>query len=161
MFASTALLAAVSLHLLAVVGAAPAIKRQVASNNDVCQQLVSSCTRAVDKSLSNVFAIQNCVFAATCFGGKDPVDNFLASVHATKNPIGTTPPQSVNLARVTSTVCFAPCFHPPATHTDYSQVLNAISTDGKSISRQNFVDGFYRYLLYRLSSIAHANVCDL
>jgi hypothetical protein len=144
MFPTLSLFVTASLYLLAVVDAAPPTKRQATGDNGACQQLVSTCAKAVDPSLSNAFAIQSCVFAATCFGGKRPVDNFLASVYATKNPTGTTPPQSVNLARVTSTVCFALCFHPSATHTDYGQVLNAISTNGKSISQQNFIDGFYR-----------------
>lgn len=101
MFSSLSLLATASLYLLTVVDAAPS-KRQ--TDNGACQQLATTCVKAVNPSLSNVFAIESCIVAATCFSGQRPVDNFLAFVSAAKNGNSAAPPQSVNLPRVTSAV---------------------------------------------------------
>ncbi|KAF9465604.1 hypothetical protein BDZ94DRAFT_1159702 [Collybia nuda] len=123
MFPSVALIATASLYFLAAVDAAPS-KRQ--SDNGSCQALFNKCAGSVDKSLSNVFAIESCVFAATCANGSRPVDNFLAALFTNKNGENAgVPPQSVGLPRVTSTV------------------LNSISTDGKTISQQDFINGYY------------------
>ncbi|KAF9465605.1 hypothetical protein BDZ94DRAFT_1214436 [Collybia nuda] len=128
MFSSLSLLVTTSLYLLAVVDAAPSAPSKRQSDNGACQQLTTNCVNAVDKSLNNVFAIESCVLAASCFNGQRPVDNFLAFVSAAKNGNSVPPPQSVNLPRVTSTV------------------MNAISTNAKFISRQNYIDAFYGQL---------------
>lgn len=103
MFPSITLIATASLYLMSVVDAAPS-KRQF--DNGACGQLFNTCANAVDKSLSNVFSIESCVFAAACNIGNHPVDDFLASLFTSKNgPNAGAPPKSINTPRVSSSVC--------------------------------------------------------
>ncbi|KZV59156.1 hypothetical protein PENSPDRAFT_552652, partial [Peniophora sp. CONT] len=105
--------------------AAPS-KRQTEDNGS-CQALQTTCAASVKADLSDAWNIKACVFGATCFGGQRPVDGFLAAVHSDKSASGSAP-ASVNLPRVTTAL------------------FNSISTDGKTVSQQNFVDGFYSSL---------------
>ncbi|VDB90084.1 unnamed protein product [Peniophora sp. CBMAI 1063] len=105
--------------------AAPS-KRQSADNGS-CRALQTTCAGSVKSDLSDAWNIKACVFGATCFGGQHPVDGFLAAVYADRGLSGTAP-QSVNLPRVTTSL------------------FNSISTDGKTVSQQNFIDGYYSSL---------------
>jgi len=102
------------------------LKRQSSEDNGSCQALFKTCAGHVDPSLSNVFAIESCLWGAACFGGQRPVDDFSASLYGSLNGTGT-PPASVNLARVPISV------------------FDAIG-DGKTVTQQNFIDGYYGQL---------------
>jgi hypothetical protein len=119
-----------SLFLLATTLAstqAVSIKRQSSEDNGSCNALFKTCAAQVNPSLSNVFAIESCLFGASCFGGQRPVDDFLASLYSSLNGSGTAP-ASANLARVPTSV------------------FNVISGGGKAITQQNFIDGYYGQL---------------
>jgi hypothetical protein len=142
MFPSIALFATALLYFFALADAAPS-KRQ--SDNGACAQLAATCASEVNNSLSNVFSIEACVFAATCFGGQRPVDDFLASLFTTKNGANAgTPPQSVNLPRVSSSVRLIP-FTSSLIYNNDNQLLNALSDNGKAVTQQHFIDGVYGY----------------
>ncbi|KZV63270.1 hypothetical protein PENSPDRAFT_738893 [Peniophora sp. CONT] len=117
-----------SLLLLSVAFSAYAApsKRQ-SEDNGSCQALQTTCAASVKPDLSDAWNIKACVFGATCFGGQRPVDGFLAAVHSDRGLSGPAP-ASVNLPRVTTAL------------------FNSISTDGKTVSQQNFIDGFYSSL---------------
>jgi hypothetical protein len=119
-----------TLFLLATTFAstqAATVKRQSSDDNGSCQALFKTCAAQVNPSLSNVFAIESCLFGASCFGGQRPVDDFLASLYSSLNGQGTTP-TSVSLARVPTSV------------------FNVISGGGNAITQQNFIDGYYGQL---------------
>jgi hypothetical protein len=148
MFPSIALFATASLYFFALADAAPS-KRQ--SDNGACAQLAATCASEVNNSLSNVFSIGACVFAATCFGGQHQVDDFLATLFANKNGGANagTPPQSVNLPRVPSSV--RPISFNSSQGCLYIitiQLLNTLSDDGKTITQQHFIDGVYGYHMF-------------
>jgi len=78
-------------------------RRSSSEDNGSCQALFNICADHVEPSLENVFAIESCLFGASCFGGQHPVDDFLASLYSSVN-CGGTAPESVHLARVPSSV---------------------------------------------------------
>jgi len=127
MIYTSTILLATALFASASASASASVIDRRASDNGSCQQQYKTCAAKVDASLDNVFSIESCLFAASCFGGQRPVDDFLASLHGTKGGSGTAL-SSVSLARVTTTV------------------FNAISTDGKVVTQQNFIDGYYGQL---------------
>jgi Fe-S-cluster-containing dehydrogenase component len=83
--------------------------------------MYTTCIDRVDQNVTNPWAVEACVLGATCFGGKRPVDDFLASVYSYKNPNSSAYPAWRTEPRL------------PAS------LLNAISTDGKTRTQQNFV----------------------
>ncbi|KAF5310850.1 hypothetical protein D9619_008000 [Psilocybe cf. subviscida] len=93
-----------------------------ASDNGYCKQLLNTCA-ASPNALSNPWSVKACLFGASCFGGQRPVDNFLAAVASAKN--ASSAPASHNVPRVSQTV------------------FNSISTNGKAITQQNFIDGVF------------------
>ncbi|KZV71813.1 hypothetical protein PENSPDRAFT_684310 [Peniophora sp. CONT] len=104
------------------VFAAPS-KRQSADNGS-CRALQTTCAASIKADFSDVFNHKACIFGATCL---TPVDGFLAAVHNDRGLSGPAP-QSVNLPRVTTSL------------------FNSISTDGKTVTQQNFIDGYYSSL---------------
>lgn len=114
------------------------VKRQSSGDNGSCQALFNTCAARVDHSLSNVFAIESCLLGASCFGGQRPVDDFLAALYGSLNGTGT-PPASVNLARVpTSVSSWLLSYTSPLKQSP--QVFNALG-DGSTVTQQNFIDG--------------------
>ncbi|VDB99961.1 unnamed protein product [Peniophora sp. CBMAI 1063] len=113
------------LSLAASALAAPS-KRQ-SEDNGSCRALQTECAATVKSDLSDAWNIKACIFGATCFGGQRPVDGFLAAVYADRGLSGTAP-ASVNLPRVTTSL------------------FNSISTNGQTVSQQNFIDGYYSSL---------------
>ena len=81
--------------------AAPS-KRQSADNGS-CRALQTTCAASVKSDLSDAWNHKACLFGATCFGGQQPVDGFLAAVYADRGFSGTAP-KSVDLPRVTTSV---------------------------------------------------------
>lgn len=71
-----------------------------------------------------------------------PVDGFVASAWSSDGGNGTAP-ASLNLTRVTT------------------DAFNSISTDGQTVTQQNFIDGYYRYatLLSTLSLVYNLGNC--
>jgi len=109
--------------------ASPLVTRQATGDNGACQQLHNTCAGALvlnTTSLANVWSIESCLFAATCLGpsGSHPVDNFLADLWTHVGGNGTAP-ASANLPRVPTSL------------------LQSLSTDGSTISQQDFINGFY------------------
>ncbi|KAF7971291.1 hypothetical protein HWV62_21442 [Athelia sp. TMB] len=98
-------------------------------DNGSCAQMHHICASSVNAKVSNPWSYAECLFGASCFGGQHPVDDFLASIYSTVNN-GTkgTAPTSINEPRV------------PA------KVFASISTDGKVITQQNWIDGYYSHL---------------
>lgn len=103
MFPSVALIATASLYLLSAVEAVPS-KRQADGDNGACDHLFKACASAVNKDLHDVYAINSCVFAATCSSGQRPLDNFIGTLYANKNGLGKAP-QTAWLPRVSTSVC--------------------------------------------------------
>jgi hypothetical protein len=93
-----------------------------ASDSGYCKQLLNTCA-ASPNALSNPWSVKACLFGAACFGGQRPVDGFLSAVAAAKN--ATSAPASHDVPRVSQTV------------------FNSISTNGKAITQQNYIDGVY------------------
>jgi len=126
MFARSSIVLTLALSVLA----SPLASRQATGDNGACQQLLTTCAGSLvlnDTSLSNAWSIESCLFASTCHGGQRPVDDFLADLYSHVNGTGTTP-TSANLVRVSDSF------------------LQSISTDGSTISQQNFIDAFYSAL---------------
>ncbi|VDB99960.1 unnamed protein product [Peniophora sp. CBMAI 1063] len=121
------MIAATILALSLTLSAFAAPSKRQSGDNGSCQALQTECAATVKSDLSNAWDLKACVFGASCFGGQHPVDGFLAAVYADRGEGGAAP-KSVNLPRVTSSL------------------LSSISTDGKTVSQQNFIDGYYSSL---------------
>ncbi|KZV71768.1 hypothetical protein PENSPDRAFT_577109 [Peniophora sp. CONT] len=104
--------------------AAPSKRQSQSADNGSCRALQTTCAASVKADFSDVFNHKACIFGATCL---TPVDGFLAAVHNDRGLSGPAP-QSVNLPRVTTSV------------------FNSISTNGKTVTQQNFIDGYYSSL---------------
>lgn len=101
MFFAKTLLSLLAASATLVNGAS--IKRQDGDNGS-CAALQRQCVGSVQNSLSNVWAIEACLFAGVCYernGGT--LDNFLASLWNTEGNTGN-PPTSLNTPRVTQAV---------------------------------------------------------
>ncbi|KZV71767.1 hypothetical protein PENSPDRAFT_577135 [Peniophora sp. CONT] len=121
------MIATTTLFLTFVLSAYAAPSRRQSADNGSCRALETSCAAAVKSDLSDAWNIKACIFGASCFGGQHPVDGFLAAVYSDRGESGAAP-ASVNLPRVTGSL------------------FNSISTDGKTLSQQNFIDGYYSSL---------------
>ncbi|EIM91609.1 uncharacterized protein STEHIDRAFT_108126 [Stereum hirsutum FP-91666 SS1] len=102
-----------------------ALKRD--ADNGSCAQLERICVGEVSTQTLDLWAHNACLFGASCFGGQVPVDGFVASAWSSDGGNGTAP-ASLNLTRVTT------------------DAFNSISTDGQSVTQQNFIDGYYSAL---------------
>ncbi|VDB99959.1 unnamed protein product [Peniophora sp. CBMAI 1063] len=109
------------------LSASAAPSRRQSGDNGSCQALQTECAATVKSDLSDAWNIKACLFGASCFGGQHPVDGFLAAVYGDRGESGSAP-ASVDLPRVTSSL------------------FNSISTDGQTVSQQNFIDGYYSAL---------------
>lgn len=121
-----------------------------ASDNGACAQMKSICMGAIDDDVTNPWSVEACLYGASCFAGQHPVDGFLAAVYEAKNSDYTCfegYPESRSEPRVSSKVRMYRAFGSEYLSTDPScQVFDAISTDKKVVTQQNFVDGFYKTL---------------
>jgi len=118
-----------SLVLASVLYAATA--SAASSDNGACAQMKSICEKAIDDNATNPWSVEACLYGASCFAGSKPVDAFLTAVYEAKNPSYTcfdSYPESKTEPRVSTAV------------------FNAISTDKKTVTQQNFIDGFYKTL---------------
>ncbi|KAF5310785.1 hypothetical protein D9619_007995 [Psilocybe cf. subviscida] len=93
-----------------------------ASDNGYCKQLLNICA-ASPNALSNPWSVKACLFGAGCFGGQRPVDGFLVAVAAAKH--ASSAPASHNVPHISQAV------------------FNSISTNGKAITQQNYIDGAF------------------
>lgn len=117
-----------------------ALKRD--ADNGSCAQLERICVGEVSTQTLDLWAHNACLFGASCFGGQVPVDGFVASAWSSDGGNGTAP-AILNLTRVTT------------------DAFNSISTDGQTVTQQNFIDGYYRYatLLSTLSLVYNLGNC--
>ncbi|EIM91638.1 uncharacterized protein STEHIDRAFT_165874 [Stereum hirsutum FP-91666 SS1] len=100
------------------------IRRQDEDNGS-CAQLGRICAGQVQNSLANVLGVESCLFAGVCFERNSTnLDDFLTTLWETEGHSGTAP-KSVSTTRATTAV------------------FDAISTDGQTITQQNFIDGYY------------------
>jgi hypothetical protein len=100
----------------------------VISSDATCQKMFTTCIAQSDQKLTNPWSNEACLLGATCFGGQRPVDDFLAAVYGAKNPGSNAYPASLNEPRVSTSL------------------FSKISTDGKSVTQQNFIDAYYSTL---------------
>lgn len=137
-----------SLVLASVLYATAASAAAASTDNGACAQMQSICEKAVDDDVTNPWSVEACVYGASCFAGSKPVDGFLTSVYEAKNSDYTCfdgYPTSKNEPRVSTAVCICMiCVKRQLIKT--LQVFNAISTDKKTVTQQNFIDGFYKTL---------------
>ncbi|KAF7977602.1 hypothetical protein HWV62_3210 [Athelia sp. TMB] len=120
-----------SLVLASVLYATATSAAAAASDNGACAQMKTICQKAVDEDVTNPWSIEACVYGASCYAGSDPVDTFLKHVYEGKNHDYT---------------CFEGYPTSKLAPRVSSKVLDAISTDKKIITQQNFIDGFYNTL---------------
>ncbi|RPD60994.1 hypothetical protein L226DRAFT_560208 [Lentinus tigrinus ALCF2SS1-7] len=126
-----------SLALSAAAAAVPAEKRQ-GSDYPWCNALRATCEKQItNKDYEDFFAHDACLFGSACppdfpvsanstLTQRRNVQLFLGAVVGDLEP-GREPPHSEDLRVPTS-------------------ILQQISTDGKTITKQNFIDGFYHAL---------------
>ncbi|EIM91624.1 uncharacterized protein STEHIDRAFT_108133 [Stereum hirsutum FP-91666 SS1] len=125
LFSITSFVALLAASSTLVGGAS--LKRQ-SGDNGSCAQLGRICAGDVQNDLSNLWAVESCLFAGVCFERNgSSLDGFYGNLWV---ELGHTsrPPLTLYTPRVTQAV------------------FNSISNNGPGITQQNFIDGYYAAL---------------
>ncbi|KAF5309257.1 hypothetical protein D9619_012698 [Psilocybe cf. subviscida] len=97
------------------------------SSDASCNKMFNTCVAQANSAVSDAWSHPACLYAASCFGGQRPVDGLLATVFGAKGGSGTAP-VSVSETRLSTAT------------------MKTISTDGSTITQQNFIDGYFGLL---------------
>ncbi|KJA16918.1 hypothetical protein HYPSUDRAFT_57929 [Hypholoma sublateritium FD-334 SS-4] len=96
------------------------------SSEPSCQWQFETCVQSVNSDASNAWSQISCLLAASCFGGQRPVDGLLSVVFTTKTGKSSSlAPTSLAEARLSNAT------------------LNKISTNGSTVTVQNWIDAYY------------------